>query len=201
MRHSDIQNLNQAQCQIYQAVDAVLGIADQYEKQNLEADEDLGLELVVFENQHAFLHLVRLEIEQHIGQGARLVVGRRGLTILELAKWVVARVVDVPVEVKTRLIDLLSPFFFNLLDLDEAKCCAHHDDTISNCPIREEVRDDLVQRALEIDLILPQTLMVFILHHSFHLCVFKSNAADNICQQVGCGDSHQAPLEDNSQNA
>ena len=85
MRHGNIQNLNQAQCQISQAVDAVLGIADQDQKQNLKADEDLGLELVVFENENTFLNLIRLEIEVWVGEGTWLVVDGQGLTILELA--------------------------------------------------------------------------------------------------------------------
>lgn len=85
MRHGNIQNLNQAQCQINQAVDAVLGIADQDQKQYLKADEDLGLELVVFENEDTFLNLIWLEVEEHVGKGTWLVVDGQGLAILELA--------------------------------------------------------------------------------------------------------------------
>ena len=84
MRHGDVQNLDQAQCQIYQTIDAILGICDQDQQENLQTDEDFSLEFIVLEYEHAFLDLVWLEVEEHVCEAIWLIIDKQCLPTLQL---------------------------------------------------------------------------------------------------------------------
>ena len=66
VREADVGQLDRGEAQVRQAIDAVLSIRNEYKHDDLKNEEELGLHLVVLEDEHAFLDLVRLEGQQRV---------------------------------------------------------------------------------------------------------------------------------------